>query len=159
MPILTGARYAVRVLADHGGYVTSTEIMDTPEAIGAINTDNYTRYGVYGLDGSRDVKKTAGDIELHLSPSEDITSSWAFFTVLLSRHDIASGGAVFVMFAPPGTPVWGLDFGDSYMADGRVKLSGEYEAGTAPTFFLGVSGIAPPPTSFWTSFVGSREII
>ena len=159
MPILTGARYAVRVLADHGGYVTSTEIMDTPEAIGAINTDNYTRYGVYGLDGSRKVKKTAGDIELHLSPSEDITSSWAFFTVLLSRHDIASGGAVFVMFAPPRTPVRELDFGDSYMTDGRVTLSGTYEAGTAPTFFLGVSGIAPPPTSFWTSFVGSREII
>ena len=158
MPILTGARYAVRVLADHRGYVTSTEIMDTPEAIGAINTDNYTRYGVYGSDGG-EITKTGGDIELHLSPSEDITSSWAFFTVLLSRHDIASGGAVFVMFAPPRTPVQGLNFGDSYMTDGRVTLSGTYEANTAPTFFLGVSGIAPPPTSFWTSFVGSREII
>ena len=133
--------------------------MGTPEAVGAINTDNYTRYGVYGLDDSREVKKTAGDIELHLSPSEDITSSWASFTVLLSRHDIASGGAVFVMFAPPRTPVRELDFGDSYMTDGRVILSGTYAAGTAPTFFLGVSGIAPPPTSFWTSFVGSREII
>ena len=158
MPILTGARYAVRVLADHRGYVTSTEIMDTPGAIGAINTDNYTRYGVYGSDRG-EITKTDGDIELHLSPSEDITSSWAFFTVLLSRHDIASGGAVFVMFAPPRTPVQGLDFGDSYMTDGRVTLLGTYVAGTAPTFFLGVSGIAPPPTSFWTSFVGSREII
>ena len=152
MPILTGARYAVRVLADHGGYVTSTEIMDTPEAIGAINTDNYTRYGVYGSD-RRGVQKTGGDIELHLSPSDDITSSWAFFTVLLSRRDIASGGAVFVMFAPPRTWVKELNFGDSDMPDGRVTLLGTYEAGTAPTFFLGVGGIAPPPTSFRTSFV------
>ena len=155
MPILTGARYAVRVLADHGGYVTSTEIMDTPEAIGAINTDNYTRYGVYGSDGSRNVKKTAGDIELHPSPSDGITSSWAFFTVLLSRHDIASGGAVFVMFAPPKTIMGGLKFDDSGMSDGYLLLEGNYEAPTNPTFFLGIGGT----TSFWTSFVGSREII
>ena len=104
-------------------------------------------------------KKTAGDIELDPDSGAKIKLSEAFFTVLLSRHDIASGGAVFVMFAPPKTPVRELDFGDSYMTDGRVTLSGTYEAGTAPTFFLGVSGIAPPPTSFWTSFVGSREII
>ena len=133
--------------------------MDTPEAIGAINTDNYTRYGVYGSDGSRNGKKTGGDIELDPGSGAKINLSGAFFTVLLHRRDIASVGAVFVMFAPPRTLVRELDFGDSCMTDGRVILSGTYEAGTAPTFFLGVSGIAPPPTSFWTSFVGSREII
>jgi len=157
MPILTGARYAVRVLADHGGYVTSTEIMDTPEA---INTDNYQHYGVYGLDGSRKVKKTAGDIELDPDSGAKINSSKAFFTVLLHRGDIASVGAVFVMFAPPKTIMGGLKFDDSGMSDGYLLLGGNnYEAPADPTFFLGVSGIAPPPTSFWTSFVGSREII
>ena len=157
MPILTGARYAVRVLADHGGYVTSTEIMDTPEA---INTDNYQRYGVYGLDGSLAVKKTAGDIEMEMEIRAEINSSRAFFTVMLHRGDIASVGAVFVMFAPPQTIVSGLEFDDSRMSDGYLLLEGDYEADTEPTFFLGIGGIAPPPppTSFWTSFVGSREI-
>lgn len=158
MPILTGARYAVRVLTDSEGYVTSTEILDTPEAIGVINTDSYPRYGVYGWDGGS-VEKTDGDIELDTDRPGEIGTSWTLFTVLLARMDIASDGAVFVMFAPPETTVGGLVFEDIDMSDGYVQLIGNYEADTEPTFFLGTGGIAPPPTSFWTSFVGSREII
>ena len=78
---------------------------------------------------------------------------------MLPRGDIASVGAVFVMFAPPKTIMGGLGFDDSGMSDGYLLLEGRYEAPTNPTFFFGIGGIAPPPPSFWTSFVGSREII
>ena len=158
MPVLTGARYAIRVLADSEGYVTSTEILDTPEAIGAINTDSYPQYGVYEWGGGA-AEKTDGDIELSMDYPRTIGTSSTLFTVLLARADIASDGAVFVMFAPPETTVEELVFDDTQMSDGYVVLAGSYEADTEPTFFLGTGGIAPPPTSFWTSFVGSREII
>lgn len=159
MPILTGARYAVRVLADSEGYVTSTEILDTPEAIGDIDTDNYRRFGVYRWSGWS-VEKSSGDIKLDPGSPNEIGVSGAAFVVLLNRQDIAANGAVFVIFAPPGAEVFGLWFDDAIMSDGRVYLSGNYVTDTPPTFFLGTGGVPPgPATDFWTDLVGSREII
>lgn len=162
MPILTGARYAVRVLANSEGYVTSTEILDTPEAIGDIDTDNYRRFGVYQWGGAS-VEKSSGDIELDPGGSNEIGVSGAAFKVLLSRPDIAANGAVFVIFAPPGAEVFSLRFNDAAMSGGYVYLSGLYVTDTPPTFFLGTGGAPPgppgPTTDFWTDLVGSREII
>lgn len=159
MPILTGARYAVRVLANSEGYVTSTEILDTPEAIGDIDTDNYPRFGVYRWSGGS-VEKSSGDIELDPGAPNEIGVSGAAFTVLLSRPGIAANGAVFVIFAPPGAEVFSLEFNDARMSAGYVYLSGNYVTDTPPTFFLGAGGVTPgPATDFWTDLVGSREII
>lgn len=159
MPILTGARYAVRVLANSEGYVTSTEILDTPEAIGDIDTDNYPQFGVYRWSGGA-VEKSSGDIELDPGSPNEIGVSGAAFTVLLNRPDIAANGAVFVIFAPPGADVFSLQFYDASMSDGYVYLSGNYVTDTPPTFFLGPGGVTPgPATDFWTDLVGSREII
>lgn len=159
MPILTGARYAVRVLTNSGGYVTSTEILDTPEAIGDIDTDNYPRFGVYQWGGAS-VEKSSGDIELDPAKPGEIGVSGAAFTVLLNRPDIADIGAVFVIFAPPEAKVSRLQFDDATMSGGYVYLSGRYVTDTQPTFFLGTGGAPPGPTTgFWTDLVGSREII
>ena len=159
MPILTGARYAVRVLANSEGYVTSTEILDTPEAIGDIDTDNYSRFGVYQWGGAS-VEKSSGDIELDPAKPGEIGVSGAGFAVLLNRPDIADIGAVFVIFAPPGAEVSLLQFDDAIMSGGYVLLSGYYVTDTPPTFFLGAGGAPPgPATDFWTDLVGSREII
>ena len=159
MPILTGARYAVRVLADSEGYVTSTEILDTPEAIGDIDTDNYPRFGVYRWSGGS-VEKSSGDIELDPGSPAEIGVSGAAFKVLLNRPGIAANGAVFVIFAPPEAKVSSLRFGDATMSNGYVYLSGYYVTDTPPTFFLGAGGVPPgPATDFWTDLVGSREII
>lgn len=159
MPILTGARYAVRVLTDSEGYVTSTEILDTPEAIGDIDTDNYPRFGVYQW-GGKSVEKSSGDIELDPARPNEINVSGAAFAVLLNRPDIADIGAVFVIFAPPEANVSSLQFDDATMSGGYVYLSGYYVTDTPPTFFLGTGGAPPGPTTdFWTDLVGSREII
>lgn len=159
MPILTGARYAIRVLTDSEGYVTSTEILDTPEAIGDIDTDNYPRFGVYQWGGAS-VEKSSGDIELNPAKPSEIGVSGAALSVLLNRPDIADIGAVFVIFAPPEAEVFSLKFGDAPMSRGYVYLSGNYVTDTPPTFFLGTGGAPPgPATDFWTDLVGSREII
>ena len=159
MPILTGARYAIRVLTDSEGYVTSTEILDTPEAIGDIDTDNYPRFGVYQWGGTF-AEKSSGDIELDPANSNEIGVSGAAFAVLLNRPDIAGIGAVFVIFAPPEAKVSWLQFDDAAMSNGYIYLSGNYVTNTPPTFFLGTGGAPPGPTTdFWTDLVGSREII
>ena len=161
MPILTGARYAVRVLTDSKGYVTSTEVLDTPEAIGDIDTDNYPRFGVYQWGGAS-VEKSSGDIELDPGSPNEIGVSGAAFTVLLGRGSIAANGAVFVIFAPPEAEVYFLGFDDIIMSGGYLSLSGLYVTGTPPTFFLGTGGAPPGPNppdgAFWTDFVSAREI-
>ena len=159
MATITGARYALVVTTDSEGYVVSTSVLSTPEAVGSIDTGDFTHYGLYEWSGT-DVVQTAGDILLNVVVPGEIGETGARFAVQLNRPDIADGGAVFVIFAPPEAKVSSLRFDDATMSEGYVYLSGYYVTDTPPTFFLGAGGAPPGPTTdFWTDLVGSREII
>ena len=159
MAIIAGARYALVVTTDSEGYVVSTSVLSTPEAVGSIDTDDFVHYGVYEWGGT-DVVQTAGDIPLDGAAPGEIGVTGASFTVLLARGLVGDDGALLVLIAPADTSVESLEFDDSVMSDGYLTIRGSYSASTTPSFFLGSGGSGlPPPPSFWTGFVGSREII
>ena len=158
MATITGARYALVVTTDSKGYVVSTSVLSTPEAVGSIDTGDFTHYGLYEWSGT-EVVQTAGDIPLAVVVPGEIGVTGAFFTVRLARGLVGDDGALLVLIAPADTSVRSLKFDDSRMSDGYLTISGKYIASTTPTFFLGTGGAPPgPATDFWTDFVLAREI-
>lgn len=161
MATITGARYALVVTTDSEGYVVSTSVLSTPEAVGSIDTGDFTHYGLYEWSGT-DVVQTAGDILLDVVVPGEIGVTGASFTVRLARWLVGDDGALLVLIAPADTSVGSLEFDDSEMSDGYLTIRGHYTASTTPSFFLGSGGsgdLPPSDQDFWTRFVNAREII
>jgi hypothetical protein len=156
--VITGTRYAIIVHTDMLGYKSSVDVLDTPAAVGNINTDDYTRYGVYEWSPiQEEVVRVSGNIQI--LPSEIGTTGCAL-TVTLSLNDAKAQDILFAMIAPSGTPVDYLDYFDTEIVDNnRVLFSGGYQANWRPSFFIGIGGIPPePPPIFWKDLVKAREI-
>lgn len=168
--VITNARAAIIVHTDSAGYKIGVDELDTPQAVGNINTDDYKRYGIYTWSPTESaVVRVSGGIALHPLYPGEMNVGGGFIDVMVSLGDTADGDVLFALLAPASTSTAGSGFNydDFNMASPpaesadrrRLSLSVAYVAPVVPSFFLGTGrGRGEPPPIFWKDLVKAREI-